>query len=175
MNRLKIITIPNQILRQKSEKVSSFDDWLLNFCEDLKNLLEQQKNPTGLGLSAPQVGIPKRIFVGKIGKIIKPYINPKITKFSKEKTEIIEGCLSVPLYYGHVSRPAEINLEFQNQKGKKLHRHYKGISSRVIQHEVDHLNGILFIDHVHQQGGKLYKVIGRDKKGKEKLAEVKLV
>jgi len=169
-----IITIPNPILRQKSQNVGKTDSEVPKICQELKILLEQQEDPEGLGLSAPQIGILKRIFAAKIGKTIRFFINPKIFSVSKEKNTTIEGCLSVPFYYGEVTRPKEIDLNFQNETGNATNRHYKGITATVIQHEIDHLNGVLFIDHVHRQNGKIYKVVGRDKEGKEKLAEVKI-
>jgi len=169
-----IITIPNPILRQKSQNVSKSDLEVPKICQELKILLEQQEDPEGLGLSSPQINILKQIFATKIGKTIRFFINPKIYSVSKEKTTTIEGCLSVPLYYGEVTRPFKIDINFQNETGKKINCHYKGITATVIQHEIDHLNGILFIDHVHRQNGKVYKVIGKDKDGKEKLAEVKI-
>jgi len=169
-----IITIPSPILRQKSLEVSKFSSEVLKVCEELKTLLQQQEDPEGLGLSAPQIGLLKRIIVVKTGKTIRTFINPKIDSVSKEKTTTIEGCLSVPLYYGEVTRPKEIDILFQDEGGKKIRRHYRGIVATVIQHEIDHLNGILFIDYLKKQRSKLYKVIGKDKDGKEKLAEVKI-
>ena len=169
-----IITIPSPILRQKSQEISKFSSEVLKVCEDLKTLLQQQEDPEGLGLSAPQIGLLRRIIVVKTGKTIRSFINPRIDRVSKEKTTTIEGCLSVPLYYGEVTRPKEIDIFFQDEGGKKIRRHYKSLTATVTQHEIDHLNGVLFIDHVHQQNGKLYKVIGKDKEGKEKLAEVKI-
>ncbi len=167
---MEILTVPNPILRQKSLPVSSFDDKLLEIVYELKRLLEQQKNPPGYGLSAPQIGILKRVFVGLIGKNFKAFVNPEIREFGKEKINLLEGCLSVPEFYGHVIRPADVKVSSFTEFGKKFTRWYKGISARVIQHEIDHLNGILFIDHVHAQNGKLFKVV-KDVKG-ERLAEV---
>lgn len=193
MSKLKIITIPDECLRQKSQPVKKFDAELEKLVADLKNTLESQAEPFGLGLSAPQIGVLKRVFVARIGikakqkstknkrsqensenlgKILA-FINPKILNFSEKKILLLEGCFSVPQYYGHVIRPAEIDLEAVDEKGKRLKKHYRGISARVIQHEIDHLNGVLFIDHIHTQNGKLYKVV-KDKKGKEKFQEVAL-
>lgn len=168
---MKILTVPNPILRKKSLPVSSFDDGLLDLVSKLKKLLQQQKDPPGFGLSAPQIGILKRVFVGLIGKEFKAFVNPEILERSPEKIIMLEGCLSIPEFYGHVIRPAKIKVTAATEFGRKFVRIYAGISARVIQHELDHLNGILFIDHVHTQGGKLFKVI-KDQKGKEQLAEV---
>lgn len=170
---MQILTIPNPVLRQKSLPVSSFDVKLLNLVSELKRLLEQQKDPPGFGLSAPQIGVLKRVFVGLIGKNYKAFVNPEISQISAEVVKMLEGCLSIPEFYGHVIRPAKVKVSAFSEFGKKFARSYSGISARVVQHELDHLNGVLFIDHVHDQGGKLFKVI-KDVAGGEKLAEVTL-
>lgn len=167
----KIVTIPDKRLRQKSQDIKSFDQSLKKLIADLSDTLISQTDPPGLGLSAPQIGILKRAFVAKSRNKVKSFINPKILKFTKKEVALIEGCFSVPDLYGHVIRPAEIDLESQNIQGKLLKGHYKGLLSRIIQHEIDHLNGILFIDHIHDQNGKLFRV-EKDKGGKEQLVEI---
>ena len=177
-NNLKIITVPNPLLRQKSAPVKVFDKNLREFCQKLANLISNPPKTADVefaGISAPQVGILAQIFVAKIANKIKSFVNPEILTHSEEKVDFIEGCLSIPNFYGHVVRPAEIDLKFQNPKGLNFTNHYTGLPARIIQHEVDHLAGILFIDHVHSQSGKLYKVIGKDEKGEIKLAEVVVV
>jgi len=141
--------------------------------EDLTETLISQTDPPGLGLSAPQIGVLKRVFVAIVRNRPKAFVNPKILKFGKDEVALLEGCFSVPLLYGHVIRPAEIELESQDKKGKLSATKYKGLPSRIIQHEIDHLNGILFTDHIHDQNGKLFQV-KKDKKGKEQLVEVTL-
>jgi peptide deformylase len=175
-NEIKIVTIPDDRLRQKSLAVEKFDKDLHQLVEDLKTVLQDQTEPPGLGLSAVQIGILKRVFIAKIPPLSKnpkvlEFVNPEILKYSEKKVSILEGCFSIPQFYGHVIRPAEIDVAAFNQLGKKFKRHYKSFSARVIQHEVDHLNGILFIDHIHAQNGKLYKAVN-DKSGKEQLEEV---
>lgn len=171
----KILTIPNneKQLRQRSKEVTAFDKALVNLVDDLGQTLQAQTDPPGLGLSAPQIGVFKRVFVARIRNKIKGFVNPKITKFSKKEISFLEGCFSVPQLYGHVVRPAEIDLEAQDKHGKKSTNHYKGLPARIVQHEIDHLEGILFIDHVHDQNGKVFKV-KKDKKGKEQFVEVTL-
>ena len=176
-----VLTIPgdNKSLRKKSKQVTTFDDYLQKLIVDLTDTLEAQEDPPGLGISAPQIGVLKRVFVARItnnrqklaGKKIRSFVNPRVTKFSKKEVKILEGCLSVPELYGHVLRPSELDLESQNKNGKKTTTHYKGLPARIIQHEIDHLNGILFIDHVHTQNGKMFKV-EKDKRGKEQFVEV---
>lgn len=166
-----ILTIPDKRLRQKSQPVTAFDSSLQNLITDLTDTLIAQIDPQGLGLSSPQLGIFKRVFVAKTKNRIKAFVNPKILKFSKKEIAFIEGCFSVPDLYGHVARPAEIDLESQDRQGKKATTHYKGLPARIIQHEIDHLDGTLFTDHVHEQNGKLFR-IEKDKKGREQFVEV---
>src|SRR3989338_10374526 len=170
----KILTVPDKRLRQRSKEVPSFDHSLKSLIANLTEMLEIQTGPPGLGLSAPQIGIFKRVFVAKIKNRIKSFVNPKILKTSKKEITYLEGCFSVPNLYGHVARPAEIDLEACDKHGKKIKSHYTGLPSRIIQHEVDHLNGILFIDHVHTQNGKIFKV-EKAKGGKEQFVEVTYV
>lgn len=167
----QILKVPENKLRQKSEEVVSFDKSLDGLISDLTDTLISQTDPVGLGLSAVQIGIMKRVFVARVKNRIKHFVNPKILKFSKKEITFLEGCFSVPEFYGHVIRPAEIDLEAQDKHGKKTKGHYQGLSARIIQHEMDHLDGILFTDHVHAQNGKIFK-IEKDKKGKEQLVEV---
>lgn len=170
----KILIIPdeNEALRKKSHDVKTFDKNLDKLVTNLADSLEAQKDPPGLGLSAPQIGVLKRVFVARVKNRIRGFVNPHIVKMSKKEVTILEGCLSVPELYGHVIRPAELDLMSQNKQGRKTTAHYKGLVARVIQHEVDHLDGILFIDHVHHQNGKMFKT-KKNKDGKEIFIEVK--
>lgn len=169
-----IVTLPENRLRQRSDEIIAFDKSLGALIGDLTDTLKAQVNPPGLGLSAVQIGVLKRVFVARVKNKIRIFVNPEILKFSKKEIAFLEGCFSVPELYGHVTRPAEIDLASQDRQGKKNTAHYKGIVARIIQHEIDHLNGILFIDHIHDQNGKLFKV-EKDKKGKEELVEVAIV
>lgn len=170
-----ILTIPgdNNELRRRSKEVTTFDKSVQTTVVDLTNTMEAQTDPIGLGLSAPQIGVFKRIFVARVRNKIKHFVNPKVLKFSKKEIALMEGCFSVPDLYGHVTRPAEIDLESQDMHGKKQKALYKGLPARIIQHEIDHLDGVLFIDHVHDQNGKVFK-LAKTKKGKESFVEVPL-
>lgn len=171
-----ILTIPraNTELRGISDEIVHFDKSVENLIDDLTDTLIAQTDPIGLGLSAPQIGVFKRAFVARVRNRIKAFVNPRIIKFSKKEISFLEGCFSVPEIYGHVLRPAEIDLESQDKLGKLAKTHYKGMASRIIQHELDHLDGKLFIDHIHDQNGKVFK-LEKDKKGKEQFIEVPLV
>lgn len=167
----KIITLPDKRLRQRSQEIVSFDETLKTLIGDLADTLEAQTHPPGLGISACQIDVFKRVFVARIKNRIKSFVNPKILKFSKKEIAILEGCLSVPELYGHVIRPAEIDCVAQDRLGKTFKNHYKGLAARIIQHEIDHLNGTLFIDHVHEQNSKIFRV-EKDKKGRETFVEI---
>ena len=168
-----ILTIPNEenLLRQKSNVVTTFHKSTNQLIRDLAYTLIAQIDPPGLGLSAPQIGVFKRVFVARIRNKIKSFINPKILKFSTSEIAYLEGCFSVPLLYGHVMRPAEIDLESHDKGGKTMKNHFKGLPARIIQHEIDHLDGILFVDNINTKNGKLFRV-EKDKGGKEQFVEV---
>lgn len=171
----KILTIPKDdgLLRQKSKEVTAFDKVLSGLITDLTQTLEAQIDPPGLGLSAPQIGVFKQVFVARIRNKVKGFVNPKIAKLAKKEVTYLEGCFSIPDLYGHVVRPAELDLEAQNTQGKTSRAHFKSLPARIIQHEIDHLNGTLFTDHVHTQNGKVFRV-EKDRRGKEQFVEVAL-
>ena len=184
----KILTAPNPLLRQKSKKVNKVDKKIQKIIGNLFDTVKNASEPEGLGLSAVQIGYLVRIFVAslaarqaKIGKKFEVFINPQIISTSKEtlkdvlkkEEQFFEGCLSVPQIYGFVNRPYEIKLEWQDEKGKKHQRIFKNRLSICLQHEFDHLEGILFIDHLLKQKGKIYQ-LKKDGKGKDFFEEVEL-
>lgn len=186
MSVQKIITAPDPILRQKSKNIV-FGDKILNkktkqIISDLKGTLRTQVNPRGVGLSAPQIGVSKRIFVLEIERKITTIINPEILSVSKEllasilpkEKQFLEGCLSVPGYWGFVDRPYQIKVSFTDQLGEKIEKNFVGKESSYFLHEYDHLDGILFIDRILEQKGKIYQ-IEKDSDGKEELIEVELI
>ncbi len=146
----KILTIPDPRLKHKSSKIDFFDVKLKKIVKDMYETLYASGN--GIGLAAPQVNIRKRIVVIDLKNDDKPspitFVNPIITKFSEEKFLNQEGCLSVPEYYADVERSKEVEVEWFDESGKKIKRKLSGLLSICIQHEIDHLDGILFIDHL---------------------------
>ena len=144
-----IITYPNQILRKKSKSVQAD---LINSAE-IKKLIQDMrywiKKAGGVGLAAVQIGALKRIILVEIeeGKPIV-FINPQITKKSWKKTAIEEACLSVPDKSGYVKRSEKIHLKAIDENGKKIKFKVSGLTSIIFQHEIDHLNGVLFIDKI---------------------------
>ena len=147
---MEIIIAPDSRLNQVSKKVEIFDNTVISI---LNQMLECMYNNKGIGLAAPQVGILKRLVVvdcsdkNNIKKPIK-LINPEIIKSSSEISEFEEGCLSLPTQYAKVKRPAEIIVKFQNIEGVFCEESFSGIEATCIQHEIDHLDGKLFVDHV---------------------------
>lgn len=153
-------------LRVPSKNVNSIDKKTLSLINDLKETLEAQVEPEGVGLAAPQIGNNFRIFAMKPKDKIKIVINPEIistSKRAKSKSEakkhkkIMEGCLSLPNYYTPLSRNFEIIIRYLNEKGLKSEERFIGIEAQIVQHEIDHLNGILFIDRMLEQKQKLFE------------------
>lgn len=141
---MEIITGENNpLLRQKSKPVEIFNKELKDLIEKMKKIVIDQN---ALGLAAIQIGVPLRVIVCKVNQNFKVFINPKIIKTSKQTEPFIEGCLSLPGYYGEVVRPKTVVIEAFNKNGKKIKTKAYGLLARVIQHEIDHLEGILFID-----------------------------
>lgn len=178
----KIIAVPNPILRQKSKPVEKIDKKIKQLIKDLADTVKAQRNPRGAGLSAIQIGKPWRIFVLYKNKKISSFINPKIIWRAKEtladklpeKKQFMEGCLSVPGYWGFVNRPYKIKLEYLDLAGQKKTAEYEGIQASYVQHEIDHSDGILFVERILEQGGKLYK-LEKDRQGKDVFVEVEIV
>ena len=142
----KIAKYPEAILRKTAKPVAEFNAELKKLADEMSQIMYQDD---GIGLAGPQVSQSKRIIVVGLGSNkYKAYINPEITFFSKDKTSTEEGCLSLPKIFGMVTRPKKIHLKYQDLQGKIIKEKIKGIDAVVIQHEVDHLNGILFIDRV---------------------------
>lgn len=155
---IPIVTIPNSILNRKCKK-ARFGDEVLKVIRNLKDTLNSAKEPEGAGLSAPQIGVSQRICVVREflpdptnpeKPLIREYvlINPKIVSKSKEKDLDYEGCLSVPDIYGKVERARKIKVKFVDKTGEKRQISALGFFARTIQHEVDHLDGILFTSKV---------------------------
>ena len=145
-----IITEPNKILRQKSKNVVSVGRDEKKLMDDM---LETMYAANGIGLAAIQIGIPKRIIVMDISKSNenkKPmfFVNPIIKNKDKELSTYEEGCLSVPNYFAEIERPKKCDVEFLDYNGNKKVLNAEGLFATCIQHEMDHLEGILFIDYL---------------------------
>jgi peptide deformylase len=137
-----------KVLREPTQQFD-FDNPIVDPVELREKLTETMYKGQGLGLSANQVGIPARAFVMRTAEKDDAVIciNPTVRAWSKEKVLMEEGCLSFPGLFVSISRPATIEVEFYNEKGEKQEAKYAGITARCFQHELDHLDGILFIEH----------------------------
>jgi len=133
----------NQTLRQKSLPVRRINADVRSLIEQMRKVMKQNN---GVGLAAIQIGEPTRIIVCEIDDKFYTFINPEIIKSFSETSVTEEGCLSLPNMYGEVERPKKISLKAINFDGKKIKIKAFGLLARVVQHEIDHLDGILFID-----------------------------
>lgn len=140
----KILLNPHPILNKPTTPVTNFNSSTTKkIIKDLKETLSATKN--GIGLAANQIGYSKRIFYVKLPDFDKIFINPEITSKSRDKIILEEGCLSVPNKYGLVERFKKIIVKAKDETGKKFKLKAKGLLAHVIQHEIDHLEGILYL------------------------------
>ena len=147
----KILKFPDQDLRIKAKPVETFDDELKTLTDDM---FETMHAANGVGLAATQIGVAKQVAVIDISpEKNEPLVivNPAIQILDPSKTEDYdEGCLSVPGFFEKISRPSDIKLTFQDLNGKKQEIKPEGLLTKVVQHELDHLNGRLFVDHISE-------------------------
>lgn len=171
---MKVVTAPDQKLRIKTKKVKKITPQLLKLAEEMIKLTKTFKDPEGVGLATTQIGRDEAMFVGKFGKDFVVCFNPEIISTSEKTKVFFEGCLSIPNIYGEVTRPISIEVKYQDEKGETIKKRLHGLSAWIFQHEVDHLNGGLFMDKVLTQKGKIYKSAGRDRTGTEIFEEIVL-
>ncbi len=147
----EIITVPDQVLRNKARKVSSYGEELQSLIDDM---VETMRAAPGVGLAAPQVNVPLRVIVVEFNENedeespikLHVVVNPKITRFSSDNEIGTEGCLSIPGIVGDVERPINVTVKGFNRRGQPLKIKASGWLARIFQHEVDHLDGVLFVD-----------------------------
>ena len=150
---LPICQLPNSVLRQKAKRVSTIDRSIQQLIDDM---IETMHRAEGVGLAATQVGVPLRVIVLQMPDE-EPIVivNPEIVKCAGEQT-VAEGCLSIPGYYGEIKRPETVTVKGKNRHGRVIRVKGTGLMAEALEHEIDHLNGILYIDHVESQD-KLHK------------------
>lgn len=187
---------PVTVVEKDGKKIAKLDKEILRLIEQMKQTLLSAKDPEGVGLAAPQVGKSLRIFLMKptpkapISVFINPVIiaqknaeqhteedtdsvvERKVSRNSKPSTRL-EGCLSLPDIWGVVKRFPALTLSYFDEKGKYREKEFKGFQATIIQHETDHLNGILFPKRVLEQNEKLYKS-EKNEKGQDEFEEIKL-
>lgn len=143
---LPIITLPNPILRERAREITPEEIKTSDIQKLISDMKETVLPAGGIGLAAPQVGFSVRLILIALGNKLMALINPEIINFSWRKEVLEEGCLSVPQKFGPVKRAKIIKVKALDENGKIIKFKAKDLFARVIQHEVDHLNGILFID-----------------------------
>ena len=158
MSLREIITLPAPTLRRKARKVTDFGPELQTLIDDM---IDTMRDAPGVGLAAPQVDIPLRVIVveyaeedededQEIPPRLYTIVNPEITRFSSDSEVGTEGCLSIPGFAGDVERPLAITVKGLNRRGQPLKIKAEGWLARIFQHEVDHLDGVLFIDRAEK-------------------------
>ena len=146
----EILVVPHPVLKQVSKPVAVVDDAVRALMDDM---LETMYEAPGIGLAAIQIGVAQRVIVMDLAREDEPkaprfFVNPEIVWASEETQPYEEGCLSVPEYYDEVERPALVKLKYLNYQGEPVEEDAEGMFAVCIQHEMDHLDGVLFIDHL---------------------------
>lgn len=172
MTLKKILTVPDNMLRQKSLPVKTIDKDIQNLMDDM---LQTMYHAPGIGLAAIQIGVPKRVVVmdlSKEGDKKKPmyFVNPEITWKSNSNSTYEEGCLSIPGQFAKIERSKKCKIKFLDYNGDQKELNADGLLSTCIQHEIDHLNGILFIDHLSKLKKEIIlKKVSKSKKELERV------
>jgi len=156
---LEIRTLPDPVLRRKAKRVTTIDGSIQKLIDDMIDTLRAVH---GAGLAAPQIGVSLRIAVIEITeKEVITLINPEIVR--REGVRVVEeGCLSYPGYYGEIKRSEVVKVKAQNRQGKQFRLRGEGLLAHALEHETDHLNGILYIDHV-ESPDKLWEATSQDR------------
>lgn len=192
---MEVVKAPDARLRVKTKPVKKINQALKNTLKEMIRLTKTFKDPEGVGLASTQIGHDGCYFIGRLhdsqatlpskpgqrknrwagyDKEFSAIINPKILSYGKRTRTYFEGCLSIPNMWGEVRRATSIKVSYQDTNGETITKTMKGISAWIFQHEVDHLNGILFSDRVLGQKGKFYRFTGKDKTGTDIFEEVTL-
>ena len=139
-----ILVVGNPVLRQKAKRVSQFDKNLQRLIDDM---IETMRAAPGVGLAGPQIGVPLRLAVIEVDDIVTVIINPEIIKM-QDQWEPEEGCLSVPGYVANVKRAWAVTVKAKNRQGRDVRVKGEGLFGQALQHEIDHLDGVLYIDRL---------------------------
>ncbi len=189
---MEVVKAPDPRLKIQTKPVKKINPALLQILKEMIKLTKTFKEPEGVGLASTQIGLDEAFFVARLDESAKPrqrrakrakngnppaggfisVINPKVLSYGKRTKKYFEGCLSSPNIWGEVKRYTLMKVSYQDSHGKSITQTFKGITAWIFQHEMDHLNGILFQDRVLQQKGKFFKFTGRDKTGQDIFEEV---
>jgi len=169
---MEILTLGNELLRQKAAPIENLKNDSSRWNDIIREMFEALKKGKGIGLAGPQIGMMRRIFVVHVeGDEPRAFINPSIIETSQETSKYEEGCLSVPGIWADVIRPKKIKVQAWNEKGRAFTMETEGLLARVILHEYDHLEGVLFIDRLPE--AKKQKVLDKIARLSEKTAKLK--
>lgn len=182
---MKIVQAPESVLSQQAKPVEKIDRAIKKLLKDMEVTLGEAKDPEGVGLAAPQVGVSLQIFIIRETPTspLLTFINPKVIAFSdpkpvekadesdKKAGVQLEGCLSLKDVWGVVTRHAEVTLSYLDEQGQKHEKTFGGFLATIIQHEFDHLNGILFTKRVIEQKNPLYQSV-KNSKGEIEFEEI---
>ncbi len=173
---LKIVTVPNPVLTAPTQKVKTITPKIRRLVEQMKETLVSQRDPEGVGLAATQVGESLSLFImrptlkGEITVCINPEVktivskdiihNSKTLRAKKSKHSKMEGCLSIPRIWAPLKRKGKVRIDYEDLDGNKQSKEYEGFEAIIVQHEVDHLNGILFTQRCLEQKITLYEEDG---------------
>jgi len=177
-----IVQAPHAILSTPAQPVTDYGTPFRKLIADMKDTLAKARNPKGVGLAAPQIGEPYCVFIIKPKESvpIRVFINPEIIRRSRkftdgvpERDNKLEGCLSIKDLWGKVHRSTAVTLRYTDERGGTHTEEFTGFPATIIQHETDHLNGILFTQRVLEQKNTLYHVT-KDEEGKDVLNKVEI-
>lgn len=185
-----IVIAPHKVLNTSAKPIGKIDKKVRQIIARMKKTLVEKENPKGVGLAAPQIGLSLRLFITKPTEDspVEVFINPEIIAKSKDLGEIqrpkngkltlrkerkLEGCLSIPNVWGYLKRPKKVQLRYIDEEGKEQEKGFDGFMATIIQHETDHVNGILFTQRVLEQKQKLYR-IEENKDGEEELVDIEI-
>lgn len=175
-----VIKAPDKRLRVQTKKINKITPALLQTFKEMTALAKTFTDPEGVGLASTQIGLDGRFFVAKTfskdneepKESFRICINPKIIFYSKKTKKYFEGCLSIPFFWGEAERSLSVKVSYMDETGKEIKTTLAGFDAHVFQHEVDHLDGILFVDKVLAQKGKMYKFTGKDETGTDIFEEM---
>ncbi len=151
---LSLITMDNPLLHQKAKRVRRIDSSIEKLIDDM---METMRQTGGVGLAAPQVGVPLQVVVIQLPEEDPiTIINPELVKSSGEH-EVVEGCLSLPGYRGEITRSISVTVKGRDRQGKQIRLKADGLLAHALQHEIDHINGVVYIDHLENRDD-LYEI-----------------
>lgn len=171
---INVVQAPNQKLRVKTKPIKKITPEILKLADEMIRLTKSFQDPEGVGLASTQIGRDEQMFIAKTKTGFEVFFNPKILSAGKVTKEFFEGCLSIPKFWGELKRPTAITVSYMDINGKNITKKLSGTLAWIFQHEVDHLNGTLFVDLVLSQKGRMYKVTGKDKTGADIFEEMKI-